>query len=290
MKKFDRYLKEELSKEKIEIPNIVKNKIDRTLNNLPDYEYNQKSIFNFQKLGIVIGCFLFITLFLLPNISITYAKSLEDVPIIGKIIKIVTIRNYYQDKNHELDLSVPKLEEDTDSSKKINEDITKFTDRLIKQFYSDLEKNGESNHYSVNISYEVITNNKYWFTLKLQVNEIMGSSNTYYKYYHINKKTGEISYLDTIVKNKKFYQVVKDLIEKEMIKQMDKDEYIKYWNEKNEYGEDFVSITPNHNFYFDEEKNLVIPFDKYEIAPGYMGTPEFTIDYNLIKDYIKDIF
>ncbi|MTL84275.1 DUF3298 domain-containing protein, partial [Turicibacter sanguinis] len=31
-------------------------------------------------------------------------------------------------------------------------------------------------------------------------------------------------------------------------------------------------------FYLNEQNQIVIVFDKYDIAPGYMGFPEFIVD------------
>jgi hypothetical protein len=39
----------------------------------------------------------------------------------------------------------------------------------------------------------------------------------------------------------------------------------------------FQSIAPDQNFYINDENQLVIVFDEYEVAPGSMGTPEFVI-------------
>ena len=39
-------------------------------------------------------------------------------------------------------------------------------------------------------------------------------------------------------------------------------------------------------FYFNKENDLVIPFDKYEVAPGYMGTSEFVVDKDLIMKFL----
>ena len=44
-----------------------------------------------------------------------------------------------------------------------------------------------------------------------------------------------------------------------------------------EHGGWFEGITENQKFYVNENGNVVIVFDKYEIAPGYMGMPEFEI-------------
>ncbi|MPN16696.1 Anti-sigma-V factor RsiV [bioreactor metagenome] len=47
-----------------------------------------------------------------------------------------------------------------------------------------------------------------------------------------------------------------------------------YWSE-NEGG--FTSIRDTQQFYVNKKGNPVIIFNKYEIAPGYMGIQEFEI-------------
>lgn len=41
--------------------------------------------------------------------------------------------------------------------------------------------------------------------------------------------------------------------------------------------DDFGSIRSDIDFYINEAGNPVIVFDKYEVAPGFMGRPEFEI-------------
>ena len=38
-----------------------------------------------------------------------------------------------------------------------------------------------------------------------------------------------------------------------------------------------LQINEDQMFYINENKQLVVVFGKYEIAPGYMGLPEFVI-------------
>ena len=57
--------------------------------------------------------------------------------------------------------------------------------------------------------------------------------------------------------------------------------------ENAEIGQDFVTLDNKHNFYWDKDGNLVIVFDKYEVAPGSMGTPEFVIEKGPISDILK---
>ena len=44
-----------------------------------------------------------------------------------------------------------------------------------------------------------------------------------------------------------------------------------------EFGTEFESIEDDQPFYINEAGNPVLMFEKYEIAPGYMGEQEFEI-------------
>lgn len=52
----------------------------------------------------------------------------------------------------------------------------------------------------------------------------------------------------------------------------------------------FEAISPDENFYISESGALTLVFDKYEVAPGYMGALEFEIPTEEIRDVIKDGF
>ena len=227
-------------------------------------------------------------LFLLPNVSVTYAQALEPTPVIGDIVRVVTIRNYfYSDDKHEMDIDVPKIEGDNDAAENINQDINQLTETLVEQFYEDVELIGDEGHSSIYLDYETVTNTDTWFTLKIRVHEAAGSSNTYYKFYHIDKRTNEIVKLGDLAKDNSFYDVLVKEIKRQMKLQMENDSSVVYWLDDSIIGKDYVSLTENHNFYWNDNGDLVIIFDKYEVGPGAMGTPEFVIDKGVFKDYLK---
>ena len=49
----------------------------------------------------------------------------------------------------------------------------------------------------------------------------------------------------------------------------------------------FCRNRTDHNFYFNDIGDIVIVFDKYEVAPGFMGTPEFAVNMSVISDVIN---
>lgn len=292
MNDFDKYIKSEVAKEQTDIPDSVKNRIEQTLVDLPEKKPVKKQIRILPRIAASAACFVFIILFLLPNVSVTYAQALEQLPVIGDLVRVVTIRNYYYDDNHwKMDINIPQIEsEDSKSVDYINKDVSELTTALINRFYEDLEINGNKGYGSLNVDYEVVTNTDSWFTLKLTVCQTAASSNTYFKFYHIDKKQGKIVELGDLFNTDKFSDSLVAEIKKQMQEQMANDENISYWINNSGIGEEFATVSADHNFYWNENGDLVIIFDKYEVGPGSMGTPEFVIDKGVIRDLLKSEF
>ena len=289
MNDFDKYIKSEVAKEQTDIPDSVKNRIEQTLVDLPEKKPVKKQIRILPRIAASAACFVFIILFLLPNVSVTYAQALEQLPVIGDLVRVVTIRNYYYDDNHwKMDINIPQIEsEDSKSVDYINKDVSELTTALINRFYEDLEINGNKGYGSLNVDYEVVTNTDSWFTLKLTVCQTAASSNTYFKFYHIDKNQGKIVELGDLFNTDKFSDSLVAEIKKQMQEQMANDENISYWINTSGIGEEFATVGAGHNFYWNENGDLVIIFDKYEVGPGSMGTPEFVIDKGVIRDILK---
>ena len=291
MNKFDSYLKRKAAEESTDLPVAVKNRIEQVLAELPEQESPQKKVRVLPRIAAAAACFVFITVFLLPNISVAYAQTLNQIPVIGDIVRVITIRNYfYSDDKHEMNIDVPKLDEDSNAAEQINQDISQLTETLVREFYKDVELIGDEGHGSIYLDYETVTNTDTWFTLKIRVHRAAGSSNTYYKFYHIYKRTNTIVTLGDLAKNVSFYDVLVQEIKAQMKAQMESDRNTVYWLDESVFGNDIVSLSKNHNFYLNEENDLVITFDKYEVAPGSMGTPEFVINKEIIRDVVKSEF
>lgn len=291
MNKLDKWIKNKAAQEQTDIPDSVKNQIEAALAGLPEERTKIKRSRALPRFAAAAACFIFITLFLLPNVSVTYARALEQIPVVGDIIRVFTIRNYfYSDDKHEMDIDVPRLDDDSEAADYINKDVSELTTALVNEFYKDLEITGNSGYGSIHVDYETVTNTERWFTLKLFVSETAASSNNYFKFYHIDKKMGRIVELGDLFNTDNFSDVITDEIKRQMRERMEQDENAVYWLEDSEIGEKFVSISKDQNFYWNENGDLVIVFDKYKVAPGSMGTPEFVISKDVIRRILKEEF
>lgn len=294
MTQFDRKLRQMAAEEKMEMPASVKQKMEAAFLTLPQAESTQKTIHTWSRAALAAACIAFVLIFIMPNVSVAYAQTMEKIPIIGDLIHVVTIRNYiYSDPSHEMNIEVPQVSEDPPSgaADKINQDVNALTQQLVQQFYDDLEFVGSAGHGSIYMDYEVQTNTERWFTLKLAVTIQAGSGSRYFEYYHIDRSTGKIIHLGDMFKDPDFGQVLTEEIKMQMQQRMADDPNQVYFMKKNtDFGFEFANVDANHNFYFNSDGDLVIPFDKYEIAPGSMGCPEFVIGADVLDGLLKDEF
>lgn len=289
MTEFDEFIRNNL--EKREVPQKVSEKINKTLDSLPQRdEQGKKKIRFLPKVAAAVAAVIVLCLFVMPNVSVVYAAALQKIPVIGSIVKVVTIRDYsYSDYFHEMNIKVPKIEGDSgEAVDYINKDVEELTNILAERFNEELEEIGNEGHSSIYVDYDVVTNTDQWFTLKITVFEAAGSSNTYYKYYHIDKVNGKIVTLGDLAANEDFYSRIKENIKAQMKAQMQANSDLLYWTDNEDFGMEFEELGPNHNFYWTDDGDIVIVYDKYEVAPGYMGTPEFVVEKDVIGDAIKE--
>ena len=228
-----------------------------------------------------------LALVVVPNVSAEAAYAMEQIPILGSVIKAVTIREYqYESERFSAEREEVQLEQSgeaedakTDESiAAINESIEEMTNRLIARFEEQVEL-GES-YGGIYVDHKVVTDTDTWFTLQMNVCEVAGSGTQYQYYYHIDKTTGEIAGLKNLFKEGADYITpISENIIRQMWDEMAEDDSKFYWvDPEGEIGFHFEAIKEDQNFYLNDAGQIVICFDEYEVAPGYMGLVEFVVE------------
>lgn len=135
-------------------------------------------------------------------------------------------------------------------------------------------------------TYQVVTDNEKYLSLRINTTVIMASGTEYVKIFTIDKATGQVVTLKDLFRNKADYvKALSDNIKEQMREQMAADDSNMYFLESGEdAADDFDQITGDESFYFNENGELVIVFDEYTVAPGYMGVVEFTIPKSVTGD------
>lgn len=243
-------------------------------------------------------------LVLLPNTGADIAYAMGNIPVIGKLFQAVTFRDYqYESERFDANVEVPQIvvenmgeagEETEEGSEQLQEtidqvnfDIEEVTDQLIEEFKASAEL-GES-YGSLEIHHETVTDNEQYFTLKLSIYQGAGSGSESYKLYTIDKRSGRrIQIGDLFQEGSGYADVLSEDIRNQMRAAMAEDEMKAYWVNQTDMPElNWEGIKEDQNFYFDADGNLVLVFDEYEVAPGYMGAQEFTVEREVFENLLK---
>ncbi|MBQ8540138.1 MAG: DUF3298 domain-containing protein [Clostridia bacterium] len=227
------------------------------------------------------------------NVSPSLAYAMSDVPVLGDIVRVVTL-NRYENKigGSEAEIVTPKIEglRDEELMNQINEELGDNADRLIAAFEKEAlmlqAAYGDDVHMGVGSDYTIRTDNDDYYAIDIYFYNLVGSSSTTHKFYTVDKHTGEIMTLKGLFKeNVDYAEPISEIIKNEMIRRNENGGA--YWVEDDEFTEGFKGIEENQSFFINEEDNIVVCFDKYEIAAGSEGCPEFVIETELIKDILK---
>ncbi|MEK3767977.1 RsiV family protein [Paenibacillus sp. FSL R7-0048] len=226
------------------------------------------------------------------NTSTTVASALSSIPGVDRIIKVLTIKEYVvEEENYDANIKVPAV---TDMENKelelgLNSKYLSENKALYEKFQAEIEalKEQGGGHLGLDVGYEVKTDNERIFSIGRYVEETAGSSSMEVTFDTIDKVNQILITLPMLFKDDQYIERISENIKEQMIAQMKADSESVYWIP--EYGDDvptdqFTSITKDQSFYINTEGKLVIVFNKYDVAPGYMGSVEFVIPTAVLAD------
>lgn len=251
--------------------------------------------------AVLMGAFV-----LLPNTSASIAHAMEQIPVIGGLVSVVTFRDYtYESDRNIAHVDVPEVqvqpiegstEEGLDTSEvqeklertteEINAEIRKITDEMIAEFEENLKMEG--GYQDILVDSEILDTTGDYFTLKLICYQGAGSGMQWNYYYTIDLHTGErLQLKDLFAEGADYITPISESIKAQMQERMDADENVYYWLNDDIEEWNFKSITDETSFYLNEKDHVVIGFDEGEVAPMYMGTVEFEIPAEVLEGIRK---
>lgn len=246
------------------------------------------------KLSISFAAGFLIVLVLSLNLSPSFAYAMEKVPALKPVVRVLTFGRYESHQNgYDAKIITPKIEGllDKKLEEKLNHQFKENAKTLISAFEKDaLEYSKDMPaHQTVTADYEVKTNNDHYLSIDCYILRTAADSNTIHSFYTIDKKTGKLLTLKDLFKeNADYVTVLSDYILKEMIRQNKEEDAMFFTKDEPDYNvEGFKKIKKNQNFYINNDGNLVICFDKYEVAAGAQGSPEFVIPQKVISGIEK---
>ena len=227
------------------------------------------------------------------NVSPAMARNLADVPVLGSIVGVLTFVNYELEQDtYSANIEIPKISGESAEIAALNEKYAAEGKALYEQFTADMKEMEQQagGHLGVDSGYIVKTDTEQILSVGRYVVNTVGSSSTVMQYDTIDKRKEMVITLPSFFKNDSYITLISENIAERMRQEIKSSNEEKiYWVSgaglpDEDLFDSFTAIRSDQNFYITAEGKLVIVFDKYEVAPGYMGVVEFEIPTELLKD------
>lgn len=232
------------------------------------------------------------------NLIPSAAYAFRDVPVLRSIVKVVTFGKYEHNENgYHAKINTAKIEGllDKKLEDKLNAEFKENANTLIAAYEKDVKELKEEFgddvpiHMGVESDYTVRTDNDSVLALDVYIFNVAGSSSTRHTFYNINKKTSKLIELkDLFKKGADYVTPISEYVKKQMEYENKTNDGL-FWVEDDEFTEGFKKIKADQNFYINDKGEIVICFDKYEVAAGAQGCPEFVIPQSVISDIFVGI-
>ncbi|MBO5176485.1 MAG: DUF3298 domain-containing protein [Lachnospiraceae bacterium] len=240
---------------------------------------------------------LAIILFVLPNTSKTVALAMQQIPVLGDFIELITVRDYeYEDEQHQASIKVGELvlnefadvqhmeasvkKELLATIKNINSEIQKVTTELLGDFETSVEdREGPLSVWTESIQ---IPSEEQYLVIKQECFMAAGSGMEWNYYYTIDLTTGKLLSLEELFKeNADYVPVLADCIEKQL--------KLVYGYQLDEFLRDELvrQLEEEASFYINEAGNIVMCFDEGDIGPMSLGDLEIVISNDDVKEIRK---
>jgi hypothetical protein len=301
----------------IKIPGELRQIVDNTLNEqagkLNSGKNKLKDNFAFRvfKYTITAAAVLVVCFTVALNTSEVFAKGLDRIPVINSLAKVLTVRSYEEVKeNQSISVKVPGVEiaqedksgfREEDKEKQVEReqfvtDVNKEIEQIIDEYVASAKKSIEEykqafiktggteeewNQKNIDIKadYDVKYETEEYLSLVLTADESWCAAYGKRYFYNLDlKKNTQITLKDVLGED--YVPVSNEIIISQMKKRVQENTDYIYWGIAGEGFADmegFTSVDQDTNFYINEKGNPVICFDKYEVAPGFMGMQEFEI-------------
>lgn len=236
------------------------------------------------------SAFISITAFVLfVNFMPVMAHALESVPGMEIPVKIARAE-YFNVRWGDTGITENRPEFDGDDKSAAADMNLKAEDYInsMKDKFTWYLSHKYSGYVNEDISYKVIRDDDRLLSVFFTTVINAGSSAEYNRYINLDKQSGKVLELkDLFVENSSYITVISEEIKRQMKVQNDSGK-ARYFIPGSIWSDDecFKEISEEQNFYINESNQLVIAFDKYEVAPGSMGAPEFVIDTGILQNIL----
>lgn len=156
--------------------------------------------------------------------------------------------------------------------KVINKLITQAIDDFTNEF-KEFDKEPNTEHKLIaDITFQNYYSDDKIISFSINTTQIMADSYLQKKFYTVDLKTGEVYNIEHFL-GSDYQNIVKKSVQQQIAENKEKYPNLMYFDE----AVNNLKITNEQPFYINKDNQVVVVFNQFEIAPGYMSLPEFII-------------
>ena len=156
--------------------------------------------------------------------------------------------------------------------KVINKLITQAIDDFTNEF-KEFDKEPNTEHKLIaDITFQNYYSDDKIISFSINATQIMADSYLQKKFYTVDLKTGEVYNIEHFL-GLDYQNIVKKSVQQQIAENKEKYPNLMYFDE----AVNNLKITNEQPFYINKDNQVVVVFNQFEIAPGYMSLPEFII-------------
>lgn len=236
------------------------------------------------------------------NTNQAFAETMQKVPGIGFFARVLTVRSYHQiDADYNINAEIPAIveTEHADSAgkqshtvKSVNEQIEKIVDSYVADAKKEFEEYKEAffatggmeadwagRQMDLSVDYQIKYQDEAILSLELVTFKGWVSAQEERYYYNLDLKQDRLLSLKDVLGSGYVERCNKEIV-RQIEARMAADEnqmFFGFGPNDDGIAEGFATVDETTQFYVNENKEVVLVFPKYSIAPGYMGIIEFNM-------------
>lgn len=178
----------------------------------------------------------------------------------------------------------------SDGVEDLNQQMEEYISQMREKFLWYVARKYEG-YVGLDTTYQVLRNDDMLLSVRFETTINVGGSGQYSRSFTLDKQTGKVLELGALFQpNSDYVGVISAEILRQMKQQVEAGEADYFipggiWSEE----ECFKEIDADQNFYINDQNQLVIVFDEYEVAPGSMGMPEFVLPTDILKEILQQL-
>lgn len=239
-----------------------------------------------RSIGTVAACFAVLVGTL--NLSPTVAATAADVPVLGGLFQVLTVRNYTTEQDQAYyQVKVPEVDADGQAAQRVNAEIQKRVDAYIAEYQAmwkeyreaflstgGTEEEWAKRSMDVVVDYQIMSQTDTTLSFMLDLSQCSFSAAEERHYYNLNLAEDRDITLEELL-GEDWVSRCNASVQNYIAGHTEPDGFSYFFPPEDD---GFTTVDTSTSFYIREDGTVVLSFPRYSIAAGAAGIVEIPVE------------